>query len=281
MNNILFQGRAGSVSAGQMKEALQAVGAADCDVLYVHTGISFGLPAIRRGQLLAELLGVLESLGTETLVFPTFTFSFCNNEVFDVQKTPTPMGAINEFARRSGRGKRSADPLLSIYVLGKDPGLVENLSEFSIGRGSSYDRLHACGREVKFLFFGTDMRNCFTYTHYMEAIAGVPYRYDREFNGTIINNGREYAARVYLYSTYGNCRLNPAPVVHDAMQRAGMLKKGIIGDGSICCFAEKDGYATLAELLHEDPYCLTDGSFDPSRKNTDYNPSGTRVVSVL
>ena len=62
MDNILFQSRTGSVSAEQMKKALLSVGAADCDVLYVHTGMSFGLPALKRGQLLAELLNILELL---------------------------------------------------------------------------------------------------------------------------------------------------------------------------------------------------------------------------
>lgn len=276
----LFHTGAGDVTDADIRSALLACGAADCDVLYVHTGMSFGLPATGRKHLLGGLLDIFQGLGVETLVFPTFTFSFCNNEPFDIDKSPTPMGALNEFARKSGRARRSADPLLSVCVIGKDPGLTEDLSQYSIGEGSSYDRLHKCGKKVKFLFFGTDMRDCFTYTHYLEAVVRVPYRYDREFSGVVVRNGIECPTSVWLYSTYANCRLNPVPVVHDFMEQAGMLRKGSIGEGTICCFDEKDGYDAIAGMLAGDPLCLTDGSFREEEKDMRYNINGERVVSV-
>ena len=276
----LFHSQAGDVTDGAIHTALRKCGAADCDVLYIHTGMGFGLPAVGRKQLLGGLLDIFQGLGVETLVFPTFTFSFCNNEPFDIDKSPTPMGALNEFARKSGLGVRSADPLLSVYVIGEDPGLTQDLSAYSIGAGSSYDRLHTCGKKTKFLFFGTDMRDCFTYTHHVEAMVRVPYRYDREFSGVVMRNGMECPCSVWLYSTYANCRLNPAPVVHDFMEQAGMLRKVHIGEGSVCCFDEKDGYDAVASLLSRDPLCLTDGTFRAQEKDTRYNISGERVVSV-
>ena len=276
----LFHSSTGDVADKDIREAILATGAGECDILYIHTGMSFGLPAVGRKELLGSLLNIFQGLGVETLVFPTFTFSFCNNEVYDIQKSPTAMGALNEFARKSGLGKRSADPLLSVYVLGNDPGLTENLSAYSIGKGSSYDKLHESGKKAKFFFFGADMRDCFTYTHYLEAIVGVPYRYDREFSGLVVNDGIESPASVFLYSTYANCRLNPVPVVHDVMEKRGMLHKGVIGDGAICCLDEKDGYEVIAELLHKDPLFLTDGTFKPEEKDTRYNVNGERITSV-
>lgn len=280
MNSVLFHSHKEEVNAGRMREALLDIGAAECDVLYIHTDMTFGLPALKRGALLAELLGVIESLGVATLVFPTFTFSFCNNEPFDVRNSRTAMGALNEYARKTGRGRRSRDPLLSVYVLGDALDLVDNLGPYSIGADSNYDRLHRCGKEVSFLFFGADMRACFTYTHYMEAVIGVPYRYNREFTGTIVDDGNVAPSRVWLYSTYANCRLNPKPVVHDAMRARGQLRTTAVGDGQVCCFREKDAYATISRLLAEDPLCLTDGSFDAGRKDTTYNAGNERIVSV-
>lgn len=280
MDRVLFHSGTGDVTVSQMKSSLQAVGAADCDVLYIHTDMTFGLPALKRGALLDELLAVIESLGVRSLVFPTFTFSFCNNEPFDVQNSRTPMGALNEHARKSGRGARSTDPLLSVYVLGDKLNLIDNLSEYSIGKGSNYDRLHHCGKEVKYLFFGADMRECFTYVHYMESIIGVPYRYNREFSGLVVDEGKSKQNRVWLYSTYANCRLNPKPVVHDAMQKRGQLRKKPLGNAELCCFCEKDAYETITDLLTADPLCLTDGSFDLTVKDTAYNPHGDRIVSV-
>ena len=276
----LFHASTGEVKDQDIREAILATGAGECDILYVHTGMSFGLPAVGRKEMLGSLLGIFQSLGVETLVFPTFTFSFCNNEPYDIQKSPTAMGALNEFARKSGLGRRSADPLLSVYELGKNANLTENLSAYSIGEGSSYDRLHHSGKKAKFFFFGADMRDCFTYTHYLEAIVRVPYRYDREFSGVVVDKGLESPASVYLYSTYANCRLNPVPVVHDVMEKRGMLHKGVIGDGNICCLDEKDGYEVISELLHKDPFILTDGTFKPEEKDMRYNIHGERITSV-
>lgn len=263
-----------------MKSALWAVGAADCDVLYIHTDMTFGLPALKRGTLLAEMLNILESLSVKTLVFPTFTFSFCNGEHFDIQNSRTPMGALNEYARKSGRGVRSADPLLSVYVLGDSLNLVNDLSDYSIGAGSNYDRLHLCGKDVKFLFFGADMRECFTYTHYMEAVIDVPYRYNKEFSGTVIDGGINYEKTVWLYTCYANTHLTPKAVVHDAMRQRGHLSTVGLGSGQLCCFREKNAFITIADLLTDNPLCLTDGSFDPDHKDTTYNPANERIVSV-
>lgn len=280
MDTILFKSRSGALSMRQLTEALRTVNASECDVLYIHTDMTFGLPAMKRGQVLAALLDCLESLKVPSLVFPAFTFSFCNNEIFDVQNSHTPMGALNEFVRKTGRGIRSVDPLLSIYVLGDPLNLTDNLGPSSIGKNSSYDRLHNCGKEVRFLFLGADMRECFTYTHYMEALLGVPYRYDREFSGTVVDGEKQWESRVTLYSTYANCRLNPKAVVHDTMKQLGQLEFAPAGDGRLCCFREKAAFETISELLHKDRLCLTDGTFNPAIRDTTYNPAGERIVSV-
>lgn len=281
MNQQLFRSDHGAVCTADIRDALLKVGAQDCDVLYVHTGMRFGLPSLKRKELLGQLFEIFENLDIPTLVFPTFTFSFCNSEIYNPATTPTSMGALNEYIRKSGLGKRSMDPLLSVYVLGDDLGLTDNLSEYSIGLGSSYDKLHNCSKNVKFLFFGTDMRECFTYTHYVEALMEVPYRYNRKFSGIICENGVETPSTRWLYSTYSNCILNPVPVVHDTMEKRGLLRKVNIGDGNLTCFSEKDGFKVLEELINADQYALTNGTFDPFVKDFNYNPSNIRVVSVL
>lgn len=281
MNPVLFHSKIGDVTLQHMISALQKTGAADCDVLYIHTDMNFGLPALKRKTLLAELLNSIESLGVRTLVFPVFTFSFCNNEIFDIENSPTPMGALNEYARKSRRGIRSKDPLLSVYVLGDPLNLIDNLSIHSIGEGSNYDRLHTCGKVVKFLFFGADMRNCFTYKHYMEAIMKVPYRYNRIFTGTVIDNGVFHKdIDAVLYCRYANCNLNSTPVLYNKMNQLGQIAVERVGDSYLYCFHEKEAYQTIYDMLTEDPLCFTDGTFDGRQKDTRYNINQERIVSV-
>lgn len=281
MDNILFNSSHGSVKKSDFRTALQKTRAGECDVLYVHTDMTFGLPALPRRALLTELLQLLLDLNVRTLIFPTFTFSFCNNEIYDPETSKSQMGAINEFARKSGAGARTLDPLLSVYVIGDPLNLLEKPGVESIGVDSSYDRLHRSGQDVNFLFFGADMSACFTYTHYMEALKGVPYRYPRQFEGQIRINGELQPATAILHSTYSNCCLNPVPITHNAMQAAGMLHKKEVGDNGLCCFSEKDGYRAISALIEENPFCFTDGKFDINQKDTAYNRGGQRVVSVL
>ncbi len=59
------------------------------------------------------------------------------------------------------------------------------MSNHSLGEGSALDILHHMD-SVKFLFFGAEMADCFTYVHYVEKIMEVPYRFDMPFEGNII-----------------------------------------------------------------------------------------------
>lgn len=281
MDSVLFKSVQGDVRNGDFKAALQKIGASECDVLYVHTDMTFGLPVLPRKALLEEILAIFLDLGVKTLIFPTFTFSFCNNEIYDPLASKSQMGAINEFARKSGLGLRTLDPLLSVYVIGDPLNLDNEPGIESIGKDSTYDRLHNSGEDVKFLFFGADMSACFTYTHYMEAIMNVPYRYPRKFEGKIKLEGREKSADAILHTTYSNCALNPVPVTRNMMSAAKQLHIRQLGDGNLCCFSEEDAFNTLSSMLDKDIFCLTDGKFDLNKKETAYNIYRNRVVSVL
>lgn len=48
MNKVLFHSSMGDVSSRHIKSALQAVAADECDVLYIHTDMTFGLPVHKR-----------------------------------------------------------------------------------------------------------------------------------------------------------------------------------------------------------------------------------------
>ena len=91
----LFQDRDKNwVTYGELVQAMRDVKADDCDVLLVHTDLSFGLPTreLKRKELVAVLYDAICELGVKTLVFPTFTFSYGNREDYDVKNTKCKMG---------------------------------------------------------------------------------------------------------------------------------------------------------------------------------------------
>ena len=222
--------------------ALIAVGANDCDILYVHSGFSFGIPNpdLPRSEVVNEFYEALIELDVKTICMPTFTFSFCNGENYHVSNSKSNMGALNEYFRNRQEVVRSCDPLMSTTVLGKDKDLVLNFEGESVGRGSTFDRIFHKSK-VKFLFMGTELPDCFTYMHYLEWKAKVPYRYDKIFKGNVTCNNTTQEREVTLFVRYNNVKPNALTTIQygEQLKKMGFLKKSKLGDSSISC-VEKD-----------------------------------------
>ena len=254
----LFLSRNGSwISTSGILNSLETVGAHDAGVLYVHTGMTFGTPnpALSRQELLGHLYTTLCSLGVPTLCVPTFTFSFCNGEDYCVETSRTRMGALNEYIRKLPEAVRSVDPLMSSVVVGAERGLVEKVGKHSIGSGSTFDKLHDLGGRVKFLFLGTTVKECFTYTHYVEERLATPYRYDREFTGRITHQGRTWMDTYKLFVRYEGVVPSSDGLLENDLLRRGMLRMEPCGQSSISCVSEPDGYQTIVEHLTQDGDC--------------------------
>ncbi|HXA51806.1 MAG TPA: AAC(3) family N-acetyltransferase, partial [Candidatus Acidoferrum sp.] len=201
----LFRSSDGSwITTSQVLSALVKVKAHEARVLYMHTGLTFGPPNLElsRSELLAALYQVIRELGTPTLLLPTFTFSFCNGQSYNVQTSRSKMGALNEYIRQLPQAIRSTDPLLSVTLIGDDTGFVRDLGKHSMGEDSTFDKLHVRGQDVKFLFLGATVSECFTYSHYVEERLGSEYRYNREFTGTITDGDRTWTDTYSLFVRY-------------------------------------------------------------------------------
>ena len=179
-------------------EALLGVGASECDTLFIHSDVFFGKPAqgFKRKEYLDILNDTINNLGVKNIIVPTFTYSFCNNEVYDVVNSKTFMGAYNEFIRKKDKRFRTIDPLLSVSVPNELKPLFDNISNHSLGPGSALDIIHNMNN-VKFLFFGAEMSECFTYVHYVEEQIGVSYRYLKDFTGKYIDSNGKEEIRTY------------------------------------------------------------------------------------
>jgi aminoglycoside 3-N-acetyltransferase len=267
----LFQNQDGTwITTSQILELLERVKAPQARILYIHTGMTFGLPdpKLSRRELLSHLYGVVASLGVPTICLPTFTFSFCNLKDYCVETTPSKMGALNEFIRKLPEAVRSVDPLMSNVLIGKDRDLVMDLGKNSIGENSTFDKLHRRGAEAKFLFLGTTVSECFTYTHYVEERLGMPYRYHREFSGIITENGRNWQDTYTLFVRYRGVVPSSDGMLEKDLIRRGFLRKENCGQSSIACVGEADGYETIVGHLKENGSCYI--AEDPGDKNEEF-----------
>lgn len=268
------------VTNKSLLEKLLSLGADRCDTLYIHTALCFGQPnpELRKGALLGELLNVIKALGVRTVCMPTFTFSFCNGQDYNPAASASRMGVLNEFFRKQEGVIRSADPLMSVALLGEDRDLVEGIGHISCGENSTFDKLrHRDG--VKFLFLGPKIGDCLTYMHYLEWLYGVDYRYNRVFRGNVTVGGRTSVEEYALFVRYNGVFPNAASYEFERrMYRNGTAFTAGCGDGTLSIVDEKNAAAEYRKCLDENPYFFVDFANGTLVKDKTFRPEGEMVA---
>lgn len=243
------------ISTKDIYNMLKEVEADQCETLFIHSDIMFGMPirGIKRKELLWALYDQINALGVKNLIVPTFTYSFCNNVDYDIANSKTSMGALNEFIRNLDGRFRTEDPLLSVSVPETLKPLFDHVSGHSLGLGSALDIIHNMD-DVKFLFFGAEMGECFTYIHYVEKMLDVPYRFDMLFEGNVIylDGTRKHRKQVLNTQCYGVKLPHKYDYFEKEMEDKGYLKKKYMADKYIACLSEKDAYREIKAHIKKD-----------------------------
>ena len=189
---------------------------------------------------------------------PTFTFSFCNGLDYNPATSTSRMGVLNEFFRKQEGVIRSADPLMSVALLGEDQDLVTGVGHVSCGENSTFDKLRHRDN-VKFLFLGPKIGDCLTYMHYMEWLYSVDYRYNRVFRGNVIIGDKTSVEEYALFVRYKSVVPNTASYDYEQkMYDNGTAFVAKCGDGTISIVDEKDASVEYKKCLDENPYYFVD-----------------------
>ena len=279
--NKLFFSKNKWIDKSDILSSLLSVEADSCDILYIHSGLNFGIPnpELKRKELINQVLEVFLELNIRTLCMPNFTFSFCNGFDFDLTCSKSKMGALNEYFRVQSNAKRSLDPLMSVSIIGDDSDLVENLGKESIGLNSTFDNLSK-KNNVKFLFFGTALPDCFTYMHYLEYVAKSKYRYNRDFTGLITNNGITKESKYTLFVRYNNVMPNNLTTIEygNILEQRKNLKISTLGDSFVSCVDEKPAKDLYLEIIDKNPDYFIIGDFD--QKSADKTFIANNMVAL-
>ena len=254
--NLFYTSKNQYITNIDLYNTLLELKADKAEILYIHSALNFGLlnQNLTRNIILESLFEVISELKVKTICMPTFTFSFCNNQIYDIKNSTSKMGAFNEFFRKKPEVIRSEDPLLSVALLGEHKDLIENLSNYSIGKDSTFDKIHKNGN-VKFLFLGPDMGSCFTYMHYLEWLYNVDYRYNRLFSGEIQTTEHIVNADYWLFVRYKEVFPNNGSYLYEQWLYNNKIAKRIsLGDSAISIVAETDATKAYKYFLDKDPY---------------------------
>tara|TARA_B100000029_G_scaffold479742_1_gene527075 strand:- start:1671 stop:2501 length:831 start_codon:yes stop_codon:yes gene_type:complete len=130
----------------------------------------------------------------QTLIIPTFTYT--TDGIFDVNKTPTKLGALNSWILSQTGMKRSEHPMFSFGSLGPKSSIVENCGKSAFGHDSIHERLR--NKKCCFLNIGRSLASGNTLVHNVEQSCGATYRYNKCLKTQVFKNkkffGTDYTA---------------------------------------------------------------------------------------
>jgi aminoglycoside 3-N-acetyltransferase len=178
----------------RFREAFSAIAGNDSSALVIHSALwSFGHHF--EGDLLNLPLRLLtlmrEAVGANrTLVFPTYSFSFCQSSIYDIATTKSEVGVLTEQARHQPGAIRSRQPIYSYAFLGPDAQVGQTFRPVTAwGEGSAMAWMqHANTRQV---MLGLDWHHAAAIIHRAEELEQVPYRYYKRFPGKLLQAGLE------------------------------------------------------------------------------------------
>lgn len=257
-----------------LARALVSVGLVPGDTVFVHPcldQLGTAHACVTMEDRCDLVLGALrDAVGDRgTIVVPTYSFSFCRQEPFSVDETPTAGGLWGtsveflEYFRRLPGAARSRDPIHSVAALGPEAQrLVANVPPTCFGADSVHARLRRVGGKICTIGVGLDEA---TFLHHVEEEVGVPFRFRKLFTGEIRQSGDAYRTgwvynvRILADSGYPDGRR----LEQDARER-GICRSACIGQGEVLAVDAEAYFELTAEALHRDPWYTARGpSGDP------------------
>lgn len=244
----------------EVKENFLALGVECGDSIYTHANIGFfgSVLNVNNRQSLCQfwLDNFLDVIGNGSLIVPTFTYSFGNDQsekVFNVNETSGVGGLLSEFVRNDNASFRTDDPMFSVSVIGdSSSNIVDNVSsDITFGNGSIWSYL----LKSNALLLNLNQDIISTFIHYIESVNKVPYRKDMSFEGTVVYQDDRKEHRKVIF----NCRdfnrndnITKCNRVSVIAHKENLAKTVKIGKGTATSIRARDYYELVTYLLDKD-----------------------------
>lgn len=212
-----------------------------------------------------------------TVMIRTFSWDFCHGKKFDILKSPGRVGSLGNIAMNRADFKRTKHPLYSWMVWGKHQKELCSLeNKTSFGVGTPFDFLYK--HNGKQITIGNTSSVACTQVHHCEALARVPYRFEKNFTGIYADEwGRESEQTFSMYVKPYN-----AKVSNDVLNSEGyskiLVEEGILTNtyynGILNCRTYNLHALTdyvLNDLTKGDGSLVVSVNENPGYKNIDIN----------
>ncbi len=247
-----------------IEESLRKIGIKAGDTVFLHCNLGFFgrlEGACSSDDLCEAFYNALKSVLTQegTLVVPCFSYSFCHNEVYDRKTTKSDCGMFTEFVRLQKDTIRSFDPNFSIAAWGKFAKYyTDNPPHESFGSQSFWARI--LEKKGKLLCMNIDCGS--TFMHFVECQNKVPYRYNKAFNGTYIDDNGNKKRDYFVHFVYDLEHPEDGPYtvrLDNKCRNSEFCHLTNLGKGVMLSIAFDDYYRFITETLAKEPRFLTVG----------------------
>jgi aminoglycoside 3-N-acetyltransferase len=244
-----------------IRDLYDGLGVGAAGVVYITS--DFGRMLTRSSDCRSTIMeahcrAIFEAIGPRgTVVVPAATLNLCNTStVFDPQSTASSgVGAFSEFIRCKPGALRSFHPFWSHAALGKNAReLVENVSRHAFGAGSVWSRLVEA--DALSLHIGVHPRKSFSVVHHIELVAGVPYRYTKEFMHPVLRGDVVAVEPFYHFARYRDADLERDGnfKIYDHFVRHAVVREAEFGRGRVWAFSMRKFYELTLSYLSSDLY---------------------------
>lgn len=207
------------------------------NILMVHSSYNNLLP-MYQGNVVEIIEGLIQlcEKNNMTLIMPGFFLGKKNKgaeayyesgKIFNLQKTPTTVGLINEFFRRKKGVKRSIHPTHSILAYGpKSEEIVRNhhLANTTFGKETPFYKMNSDNTLI--IGIGVYYYRNLTHVHVVEDILGddYPYPVERKYKEVKAklnsrNDTYEYNLKIY---TDGLAKIRDLSILRNYMSNADL-----------------------------------------------------------
>lgn len=288
VNDLEF---AGDYSQSDLSDSLRNIDIGPRNVVYVVVNLAT-LGQMKGCRTTDEhchclLKALQDAVGASgTILVPTYTFSFCRGEIFDVQSTPSTKGPWSpsteflEYFRQLPGTIRSADPIHSVAGIGpRAAEILSNVPPSCFGEDSVPHRLRRIGAKICTIGVGLHESN---FQHHVEEMLGVPFRFKKLFTGQIRNDGvTEKKGWIYNVGILAKNGSLDEHRLENSAREVGICRAAQVGRGEILGANSRELFEFASQALLKDPWFTAQGPADDPVELERLRVAGPRVEVSL
>ena len=187
-----------SFSTNKLNRILTKLNIKKGDIVLVNANILDFIIKGKKNIVPEDFIDCLKKKVTNkgTLIFPTYSWDFCEKKLFNYKLTRTISGALSNITLQRKDFKRTKNPIFSFTVYGSKQKILCDMNHsncFSLNSPFGY----LIRNKAKHLFINLDYQDAMTFVHVAEQLEKVNYRYMKTFNGIYINETNKVKKKKY------------------------------------------------------------------------------------